>query len=43
MSLAFAFSTKYMAQVTMPNGVVSSCIQANCRTIQAMPETAVTD
>lgn len=43
MSLAFAFSTKYMAQVTMPNGVVSLCIQANFKTIQATAETTVID
>ena len=43
MSLIIASFNKYKAQATMPKGVVSLFIQANCRTIQATLETAVTD
>ena len=43
MSLVFALLKKYKAQATMPIGVVSLFIQANCRTIQATAENTVTN
>ena len=41
MYLVFTFLNKHKAQATMPKGVVSKIIQANCRIIQATAETTV--